>query len=972
MIFPKTAFKWLLAISLFFLAFPTKAQEKDFDVYDTQDGLPTPFITDVFEDSLGRLIVSTREKTFLYDGYGFNGLESDQPDLTGWLWFIEKNKQNVSWGLSFAGTLHEFSEHGLVGHVANDTLAELFGGDWMHTTFGFLNDDTIAIGFKKRPYYATVTTSGEVEKVPLPEHETGGIIYVRRSQSGFVSGSYGVLVSDSTIAIKIDNQTTKCKKYSKFDRALCADVAGSVLIVDHRDAYLIRNGELVKHKLLKGGVNCISVDQFDNIWIGYSRHGVECWSGDLEQKLTDALGNAECNAIFEDREGNMWFATRNGLFRMIESTIASYNQFSSGKLANPAPPVFIYGDSVLWLENQDGMAYYKDGKLKKEPLEKMVDLEYQVKPGGMLVAKTTGLYQRSEKGLYRITPKGIFSGLVFEPDGSFWTFSGNNIIKVDQGQKVTFSAMDSFENWPKLNHLTRYGELYFKDAEGYLWFGLGGDLYRFKGSSIQKVIRKAGDMELENVQGAQLINGVVWLITRHGLWALTDDTTAYIGEASAIGARPQLCKESDTSLWAFGTVGAVRVEFRHDNGYLNHSLAYFNHSLGLNSSSIRHMTSYDNRVWFSTRFGISGLNVAQWLKRKQVPPIIHLKGVIDEKNGLVVDDATSLEHDHNSLSMRFISYTFLGRNKPKYTYRLLGGDSNWYNTLDTSIQFSGLTPGEYRFEVKAINAHGTMSNHSSATTFTINPPYWRTWWFVTIVIILLQLIVGGIIVSINRAKRRALLSERDALESELKTIRMQVNPHFMYNALNNIREMVTQGDQEKAPDQILKFSRLMRKILNATRKKYISLAEEVEVLRAYLEFANVRFEGRVDYSIEVDPNLQEQMQVLNFPPLLTQPLVENAMIHGASKAIGQGRIEVDITKVNDYIHLQILDNGPGMRSNGSNTDKDHQSAGMSLIEEQIRKLNTTLKNKISIVFSSVDDKTQIGTRVVIKVPVELF
>ena len=947
------------------------AQEYEFEVYDVDDGLLSQDISDIVEDSSGRLLVSTGRGAYGFDGYGFKAIKCDSPVRVNWIWFIEKDTRGNSWVLTSAATLYSVIGNRIFPHPANDTLYALFGNDYSHSSFGFIEGDTIIIGFNRRRHYAKVAPDGNVKKVALKDDNA---MLARSTLTGYIFGSIGhARNSPEEAIIKIDNEIITCNKQSGFRRTLAIRVGESLLVVNNRDAFLVSNGKVEKHIALPASALCLSTDQFNNVWIGYDNGGVERWNPDMTALLSKTLEGESCCTIYEDREGNMWFGSRNGLFKMIERTISHYNEFEGGKIASPDAPLFVNVDSALWMRTNHGIVYLDNTELGRMDFERMPNNDCQISNDGFVIHNGDGIYQRNGNKLCRISPQGKYRSHFIEPDEGLWTFQGSNLLKFGNGGEILFSGDDSVENWAVPQELTTSGEVYFRDDEGYLWMEIGLYMYRLKGTDFIKVDPKQHEVDLMLILDGKLVNGIPWVASTYGLWAFAEDSTYYWGEELQSRRCEYVVKESDSAIWVLGQTGATRVGFTVVDGKLNYNITRLNSDNGLKTSGTNDARYYNGAMWFSTKYGISRLEVDQWIRKKAVSPLITIRGVIDEKTQLNVLDGSRLAYDHNNLSVRFLGYTYVGHGRPAYTYRLLGADTNWYVTSDTSVQFSGLTPGHYQFEVEVTNAHGMVSSEPATCTFSIAPPFWKTGGFVVGVIVLLQLIIGGITLSISRAKRKALLSEKDALEAELKTIRMQVNPHFMYNALNNIREMVAQGDHEKAPDQILKFSRLMRRILNATRKKYISLAEEVEVLRAYLEFAQVRFEGKVEYSIDIDSDVQRMMDVLNIPPLLTQPIVENALIHGASKSASLGEVEVKISRLNDYINLQIIDNGPGIHS-GTERQKEHQSAGIGLIKEQIDKLNTTLEHKIEIVLTSAKQvgEKAIGTCVTIKVPVELY
>lgn len=155
--------------------------------------------------------------------------------------------------------------------------------------------------------------------------------------------------------------------------------------------------------------------------------------------------------------------------------------------------------------------------------------------------------------------------------------------------------------------------------------------------------------------------------------------------------------------------------------------------------------------------------------------------------------------------------------------------------------------------------------------------------------------------------------ERAILETEGKVLRAQMNPHFVFNALNSVRALITE-DPQKAKKGINQLSKLLRSSLLTERKKTISLAEELETITDYLSLEKIRYEDRLDWKISIEPACHKAQ----IPPMLLQTLVENGIKHGISRSVKGGTIEISALSMDDIIQISVINPGhlkPGKESN---------------------------------------------------------
>jgi GAF domain-containing protein len=211
---------------------------------------------------------------------------------------------------------------------------------------------------------------------------------------------------------------------------------------------------------------------------------------------------------------------------------------------------------------------------------------------------------------------------------------------------------------------------------------------------------------------------------------------------------------------------------------------------------------------------------------------------------------------------------------------------------------------------------------------------------------------------------------KQLIELRLAALRSQMNPHFIFNALNSIKKFVLSNDVDNADIYLGKFSRLMRSILNNSREDNISLEKELEMLTLYLELEKLRFGKKLDYSIHVDPSLREGTVFI--PTMIVQPFIENAMLHGIMHKDCCGEIHVSFIDRENHIEVKVKDNGIGRKAAAQiaeNKNDGHTSMGIEVTRARLKALSTDVEVPSGVeIFDLEDNGISAGTVVKICIP----
>jgi putative methionine-R-sulfoxide reductase with GAF domain/two-component sensor histidine kinase len=221
----------------------------------------------------------------------------------------------------------------------------------------------------------------------------------------------------------------------------------------------------------------------------------------------------------------------------------------------------------------------------------------------------------------------------------------------------------------------------------------------------------------------------------------------------------------------------------------------------------------------------------------------------------------------------------------------------------------------------------------------------------------------------QQAQFEALVSKQKAIEARLQSMRLQMNPHFLFNALNSIQQMILAGEETTATRFLSKFSRLLRMVLTHSDKEKISLKEELEILRLYVELESLRFKETFEFKITCDPSVEEEETTV--PALFFQPFVENAIWHGLMHKEGNRRLSIHFgSKEDDVLVCTIEDNGIGREAAAFLKDhsldgKKHTGKGVGVAVERLKAWNEQRNSNSSLAIIDLRDKNDLpaGTRV---------
>jgi hypothetical protein len=392
---------------------------------------------------------------------------------------------------------------------------------------------------------------------------------------------------------------------------------------------------------------------------------------------------------------------------------------------------------------------------------------------------------------------------------------------------------------------------------------------------------------------------------------------------------------------------------------------------GLVSNVINDLFVLKDTIYVATEEGVSIITkpkINQYGACLLNNPIIKIGSKIISEQNIILNPGEDIRFE-------YVGISFKSEGDILYKYRLIGLDTIWKTTHQNEIDFSYLPNGNYHFDLIAINKFGIQSRLISIP-FIVKKKWFEETYF-RLSLLFLFILMFWFLYHLRVKKNKLqyvnkLQNAQKIMELEQEALKAQMNPHFIFNCLNAIQHYIIEKDVMSANKFIASFAGLIRKALDNSGRKYISLEDEIIFLKSYIEIEQNRFEDKFYYSIKVEEQLDTTS--LQIPPMLIQPFVENAINHGLlHKKNEKGNLLIDFSKLDNRLKIIISDNGIGRvaaKSFSSYKELLHVSKGIQLTQSRINKLNDSEINKIRMTIEDKYDTTgnSTGTQVEIFIP----
>lgn len=334
-----------------------------------------------------------------------------------------------------------------------------------------------------------------------------------------------------------------------------------------------------------------------------------------------------------------------------------------------------------------------------------------------------------------------------------------------------------------------------------------------------------------------------------------------------------------------------------------------------------------------------------------------------------------LPYTHNYFNAVFEVSDTLDAHTFTYQYKLEGRHSTWSDLgSQNNVRLIAVPPGNYTLRVRGKDALGNETINEIGIPITVEDIFYKKWWFFVLSILVLALLLTGFYKFRMYRWTEKLNQQRKVDQLESKALRAQMNPHFMFNALNGLQStMILKGERE-ANKYLGAFSRMLRSSIDMSKSDTISLEEEIQYLEAYLSLESLRQARPFESSIELIPDDMD-VQSIAIPCMLFQPILENAIIHGlAPKREGTPKLSVVLKEDGEQIIGIVTDNGIGRKAAAvlkASNRKSYKSWATVIMKERIEIINRHTDMTVDFTIKDLySNGVAAGTEVTLVLPIQ--
>jgi len=751
-----------------------------------------------------------------------------------------------------------------------------------------------------------------------------------------------------------------------------------LLISSKNKIYSVKNNSLI----LKPEINFDNTqtikdfyqDQNGNLWFSViGNTGIFSQINGKQINITQTAGLKPnpTTAFFEDREGNIWIAIYgNGVYKF--STQYLFNYLQSAQLKNDIITE-IHEDSInILLGTSNGLAIIKNTtdvnfkKIKKEFIEYVRAIAYCKK--NEYVIAITDLRLKSFLAQTKIHFDNLLLNFI---NASALHYFNDTLIIGNWDNKIFYyhfkdlnNAFDSISVYDQFLPKGRINKI-LKDEEQNLWIGTQRGLCILKNNKSKSFpLHKIFKSEIKQIE--LLKNRAILIVSSSGFAIFDLNKKWKIFDKENLGnIRNLTCVKFINNTDCFiGTLNGLYFCSQKDTIFID-----VNNGLPSNQINNLSLNSNESKLTIGTDEGISQLNINNLEASFFYPSLIITKSFINNVKENISNNY-NISYSQNIL-LKFTSFYFSNPHALRFQYKL--DDQDWMDTRIREVQFASLSAGHHLVKFRASILPGKWGKETLVEIY-VSPPYYQTGWFYLVIGLsvtgLISLFIKKRIEYLAHKHNEHNIIQQKFNEYEQKALASNLNPHFIFNALNSIQLFVNTREINEANNYLSKFSKLIRMHLNQANHSFILMSDEIVRLRYYLDLESMRFGDKMTYSIEIDPNLNPDY--IEIPNMIIQPFVENAIWHGIMPLSTPGHIGITIRPGDDDIlEIRITDNGIGKENSRKFQREMHQSKGIEMINERLRLLDEE-KSQI-IEFKEYTTSVDLpGTLVMIKLTKKMY
>ena len=940
-------------------------------------------IYDLHQDSANLLWIGTDQGLFKFDGTDFQRykVEKYQSEFSS----IKQDKTGRIWFQNFTGQ---------VFYIQNDSI-RLFIDYNEQSTDGLITYDPslfpdIYITSDKTIQKIALTETGSKPILPL----SNTIVQLPDSlEQNFI---YNLLIKDTalyfSVSTKLFRQDKKGLNFiSEFNQPLKKRIHQFQNKDNIYSLGLSHNNDLIIKQLNKVNITdkvitglpeiipqSIYYDESNGyFWIG-SYAGLFCFTENFEL-INDKpfLQDYSISSILKDKEGNYIIGTlQNGILVMPSVEILVYNEENSALQSNILLDIQKINDNKLLLLDDKNTLYLFS--TQERAITKKIKLDERI---------TKLHYSENEQIVYlfpsrkclklasfNIAPSSLFNiKNISEIDDTLHLIS-----KIEGAEIITQGGTNKLKNLFPNENFTHtpaseqgYESLLLRQKRSLanspntvnsFYMAYSDGLFYYKNGHPSRIEYKGNNLIVSHFIKKE--NKLLAITNEGRLFQLYDEQVEFIKEfeISILNVKIQ-----DEDLLIASDHGIIRYNL------ITQAEDKINFMDGMPTDIVNNIAVAGDRIFAATTEGLVLIPKSYNYKNLHAPSVV-IKNIWVNEALREIEQMTDLKSSENSIRIELNTYAIRARKTHQIAYRFANIDTSWMYSTSNTLTYNSLSPGSYQLEIKGINEDKVASEKATFLPIEILKPFYQQWWFFLLITLLTIFIISYVYFvrfrnfQIQSQLKESLAESKQKLaESSLASIRAQMNPHFLFNAINSVQMLISEGDNEQSQKYLNKLASLVRSSLTNSEKNFISAGVEIELIKSYLELEKLRFEEDFEYELVS----AERLEGIQIPSMIIQPFVENAVKHGLMHRKGQKRLKITFIK-SAYLKCVIEDNGIGREASKALNAKrglNHRSFSTHSIEKRFSILKEYYRLDLGFYYEDLIDKNvSLGTRVILNIP----
>ncbi len=958
----------LFFLTYCFYAFQLYGQDisPSFRNFTTVQGLPSSEVYKILQDKTGNIWFGTDRGVARFNGYEFRTFTFNDGLTDNTVFKLFEDRSGRIWMLTYSGKIfyHEYGK--IFPYKYNEFLAGL-------------NQSRLPLGFyidSLENVFVNIRDLG-ILMIDKEGRKEWRYKIEDRQKINFLIDE----LTDSNILVSIIHAVSKTsqvnvlhiRKGRKDTLSIVSDFGNRISALrlsDDRLIFSIGSSLYMKSdnsfsllRELPSEVFTLFKDKQENVIAGTSGGVYFFAHGNFKNPAHHYLGKNNISGILQDHEGGYWFATLdNGVYYMSGFGIEGI-RFDDERIQKPISLTTDYKHSIYAGCWSGALVRIRRGEItdiyeqkKQELLQPVTNLTSFPFDDKIYLSRSGPAYFLDGEFYQYKTGRalGIKTKFVRTPDGSLYCGGSAFVMKVNRDSIIQIEYLSQ-----RINCL---GET--KEHKLLVGCNRGVFVLDTIGHTSMLYRKELIDVRVDDIR--QIGKYLLFATKGKGILACTDDRIIQVDESKG------LCSDlvnkllvTGDEIWCITNKGISRLHVM-DLDKFTFTITNIHSNEGLFVDEINDIALLNDTIYVAMNPGISFFNIHTDFVNHTSPPV-YISSVRVNNRDTSFYNEMQFSHDSNNLQIGFNGISYRSSDKMVYSYALIH-DKDTLKSLTTNreVEFLTLQPGKYVFNVMARNNSGVWSREPATFTFVINPAWWQTRTFIILVILGFFVLMFLWYKDRIRKLNYNFEMKRRQAELQLTAMRAQMNPHFIFNVMNSIRNYMQNHDMRSAEKYLTSFSKLVRYTLDYSEVQEVTLEEELMALRNYTELEMQRFDNGFEFNIQCEEGIDLKETMLL--SMVLQPFVENAIKHGISGMKSGAKILIDVRREGDSILIAVEDNGCGIEENckeEESPDGKLRPHGTSINLERIEAYNKVYNKNIKTRFINLKDSEgrSAGTRV---------